>query len=205
MKDKQMTKITKNSSNEEERKLYNPEEFKGKDVQPAPDNDEHLDEHGRVIHQDKIQMQLQHKDLIFIHQATRDLMQKGLVPEPEIGPCMTLLDILAESEPHVHKHGVLILPVNYFVGMWHVLNSCRKFSIYSQQWKKKDKKLDHITTVVASYIDKYHTVKEHEAKEDAVEKAPAPREIFKSLGNSQKGKIKYIGEGNGQRKTNKNS
>jgi hypothetical protein len=131
-----------------------------------------LDETGRLVHDDSINFRCSHKDIIFIHETIGLVLEKGLVPEPEIGPIMVLLDMLANAEPDTHKHGCFILPVNYFIGMWHGLNTARKFGLYSQQFKQKEKHLDHLTTQVARSIDAYHTIKSHVAEEEKLELTP---------------------------------
>jgi hypothetical protein len=174
--DKQLENINKKEKSKPSLALA-PED--SKEIQPiTKQEDENLDQHGRPIWEDKIVFKLQHKDLIFMHQTIRLVMEKGLVPPEEVGPCMTLLEELAVQESEVHKKSGLILPINYFVGMWHALNTARMFSLYSQQFKKKDKHLENIVMRIAKRLDEYHTVKSHEANESKMDKSP---QYFKEL------------------------
>lgn len=152
-----------------------------KDIVVFGEKADHLDEHGRIIHEDKINFKVIHKDLIFMHETLRMVADKDLVPPDEVGPFVTLLEMMAEQEADVHRYECLLLPVNYFLGLWHGLNTARKFSLYLPQWVKKDKHLDWITTNVAKYLDKYHMVKSHEANEEKIKEKP----YFAKIGNKE--------------------
>ena len=141
-------------------------------IQAESKEDDNLDEHGRLKYEDHINFPLKQRDLIFMHETVRMVMDKGLVPMDEEGPVVTLLEMMASAEPDVYNHECMLLPVNYFVGLWHCLNTARKFSLYTQQWKKKDKWLDRITIKVAEKIDEYHLVKSHEFNEEKLDKSP---------------------------------
>lgn len=135
------------------------------------ENTDHLDKHGRIISEEYINFKMTHEDLLFVDETIKKIIDLDLVPVTEAGPVVTLLEMLAEREKSVYHDGHILLPVNYFTGMWHCLQTGRKFSIYSQQWKKKDKYLDRITMEIAKSIDAYHAVKSHvknEAKADKV-------------------------------------
>lgn len=156
-------------------------------------NQVETDQHGLKIHEDMINFKCNQGDLKFIHKTICMVLERGLVPEPEIPPVFTLLEMLGEREEKVFETGHLFLPVNYFVGMWHALNTARKFGLYAiVKTKGKSKAkiarrnvessyncryLDKITMKVAESIDKYHKVKQHERQEDKL-KSLAPKNYY---------------------------
>lgn len=116
-----------------------------------------VDETGRMVFEDGIDYRISHADLMFIWNTIKDLLDANLIPPMESEPTIKLMGMIAERESEVYRNGFMFLPINYFVGMWHALNTGRKFDIYSKALKKANK-LDQITMKVAEKIDEYHRI-----------------------------------------------
>lgn len=144
----------------EVKEVYSPKEVVAQESKDT-------DIHGREIFEESVVQRISHPDFIFMHETLREVIDKDLVPPDDIGPMMTLLEMLADQEKDVYDTGAFILPINYCVGLWHCLNTGRKFHIY-EKFKKKDKTLDIITNRIAKSLDAYHKAKIHEEKEGMV-------------------------------------
>lgn len=117
-----------------------------------------LDENGLIIHEEGIEFKCSHNDLLFIHTVCKDMLEANLVPPMEVDKVITLMEMLAEQEKKAWDYGCFFLPINYFIGMWHCLNTGRSFDIYSKN-KTKANTLDQITYRAAEQIDLYHAIK----------------------------------------------
>ena len=77
-----------------------------------------------------------------------------------------LMEIYAKAHrPDSKSDFMMTLPVNYFVGTWHILNTCRKFHLFSED-KALDTAIDGLTMFFAKKIDLYHAVKRAEKAEE---------------------------------------
>lgn len=155
-----------------------------KEIQNSVDIDkenENLDQHGRMKHEDIIVLRLNHKELLFIHQAIRDVLETNppIVPPDEVGPTISLLEMLSAQEKEIYNHSQLVLPVNYCVGLWHCLNTGRKFHIYKKR-KGKDNHLDKTVRNIAESLDAYHKVKSHEKNEERINIDPDGIQYFET-------------------------
>ena len=128
-----------------------------------------LDETGNPIFKDSVQMGVKRNQLLFIYNAIKDLLDANLkangmlIPPPEIDRVMKLMDLIASQDKDTTKEIKLTLPINYMVGLWHSLQSGRRFGIYMKDADKmKDTYLDDMTMKVAETIDTYHKLKNKE-------------------------------------------
>ena len=96
------------------------------------------------------------------------LLQEGLVPQQEEAGIFGLMDRIAKLEkpnrPTLTFEAEL--PINYFVGMVHVLNMARQYELLGA---KAQPSLDVLATDLALRVDAYRSIKNKEA---VMEKAP---------------------------------
>jgi len=122
-----------------------------------------LDKNGKPIFKDSIQMMTNAPEMSAINMCCQELLSQGLVPEPEIEAVFDyMLKVATLHDKNGHKRKFLVtIPINYFVGMWHVVNSCRKFDLFNKD-KKLSKAIDGLAEKLARKIDIYHEVKRRE-------------------------------------------
>jgi hypothetical protein len=123
-----------------------------------------------------------------------NLMGKGIVPPHEINKAFELMKLLAEQDKDTRKEFKIKLPINYMMGLWHCLNSARKFWIYKED-ADKDRYLTDVTLKVATILDIYHKRKENEGFMSSVRpSAPSSSSLFeiadKSKTNEKQSDIK---------------
>lgn len=130
-----------------------------------------LDEIGRPVHKDHIEWETDTAELKAILECCSKLLDNDLVPHTEIDGVFELMEKISrlEQDKRVYKAQ---LPVNYFVGAWHVVNSCRKFDLYSED-KYVSKAIDGLAGKLARFIDMYHVAKRTEGTMEA-----SPSEIL---------------------------
>lgn len=121
-----------------------------------------LDEAGKPIFKDSIEWDTNSAQIHAIWSCIKILLDQKLVPPNEIDAAFDLMATYARLDrPASTKDYTVQLPVNYFVGTWHILNTCRKFSLFSKD-KGMSKAIDGLTLWFAEKIDQYHYVKNHE-------------------------------------------
>lgn len=145
-------------------------------IRREEEGEEHLDQHGRIIHNDTVVFSTDWGELVFIHKTIRELLTENLnnknklLPVDEVDPIITLMEMLADQEKRVKEKKILILPVNYFLGLWHTLRFCKSIGLYSA--KKYRTRLDRVAMKVAEYLDNYHAVKSHEENREKMDVSP---------------------------------
>lgn len=130
-------------------------------IKTDENNEIELDESNKPVFVDQIKMETttdEHRNLWL---CIRLVLEEGLVPEPEIDACISLMEKLAIQEKDSRKPYFITLPINYFVGLWHCVNTCRKFDLFKDD-KKVDKIVDGLALKLAGYLDYHHSVKSFE-------------------------------------------
>ena len=117
-----------------------------------------LDDNQKPIFKEVIEMRLNGAEIKLWYNCGKDLLTEGAVPDPEVDSVMHLLDVLAENHRNSRARYTVQLPVNYVVGGWHVINSCRKFGIYSKL-KDLDRRVDTLAVKIAGYVDAFQKLK----------------------------------------------
>lgn len=119
------------------------------------------DDIGRPVFKDKIKMETNTAEHRALWTCVRAVLEEGLVPEPEIDAVFELMEDLANQEKDSRKPYNIILPINYFVGMWHCVNTCRKFDLFNED-TEMNVAVDGLALKLAGYLDHYHSVKSFE-------------------------------------------
>lgn len=136
-----------------------------------------LDDNQKPIFKEVLELRLTGHEVKLGYDCGKHLLEQGLVPEPEIDSVMHLLDILANNHRPTRQKYTVQLPVNYVVGFWHTVNSCRKFDLYAKQ-KDLSRRVDALAIRLASYMDAHHKLKN---REETFSKSPQE--------NSENGKV----------------
>ena len=145
-----------------------------------------LDDNGRMKFKDVIRWSVTHAELMFLWTNCKMILEEGLVPPDDREMVFDLMMKLAEQEKVTTRPYDIELPINFFTGLWHVNNSCRKFDLY---YKEKDtsKRLDEVTMKLAKLLDSYHAEK---GKEGFMKRAGEDASISnKLLGKDKPAKI----------------
>jgi len=125
-----------------------------------------LDSAGKPVFKDTIEWETDSAQIMALWTCTKALLEERVVPPNEIDAAFDLLTIYAKAHrPTTSKPFKFSLPVNYFVGTWHILNSCRMFHIFKDD-KRMDEAVDGLTLWFAQRIDMYHEVKRKETMEE---------------------------------------
>lgn len=125
------------------------------------------DSAGKPIFKDKIEWMTDAAQITAIWTATKAALEAGIVPPNEEDACFDLLELYAKEHINSSKPFKIIVPINYFVGTWHVLNSCRMFDLFNDD-KALSSAIDDLTLWFANRIDMYHEVKRKEGLIDKV-------------------------------------
>ena len=166
MKKRRDKKYNPWKSNPLDKKLKSAIEYDYKDAIVTNDKGEiKLDEAGKPIFKDIIEWTSNLGEINAIWHSVMRLLEQRLVPPNEEQAAFDLLSAVAKMQRDTKKDYKVSLPINYFVGMWHCLNSSRKFGLWADD-KGMDDALTDLTLRVASQIDRYHKIKQNEALED---------------------------------------
>lgn len=148
---------------------------KGSDLETAIERNEKgeilLDSAGKPIFKDCIEWDTDSAEIMAIWTAIRACIEEKIVPPNELDACFDLMEVYAREhrEGSTKKYKITI-PINYFVGTWHILNSVRKFHLLADD-KSFDEAIDRLTLWFAKRIDMYHEVKRREKIEEKVKPA----------------------------------
>lgn len=125
-------------------------------------------EDGFKIFKDTVEIPVMRAELLFIWQVCADLLEgaanlhgKSPVPPHEAEKMFELMEMLSNQDKDTRKEFKLKLPINYCVGLWHGVNSARKFHIYKED-TDKDRYLTDVTLKVATIIDHFHKRKDNQ-------------------------------------------
>lgn len=127
-----------------------------------------LDDNGKPIFKDIIELRLNGSEVKLAWECGKHLLEAGGVPEPEIDSVLHFMEVMANNHRSSRAKYTVQLPVNYVVGGWHIINSCRKFDLFSKQ-KDLSRRVDALSYRFASYRDAYVKVKK---KEEALNTPP---------------------------------
>lgn len=136
------------------------------------------DDTGRPVFKDRIEMETNTAEHRALWTCIKAVLENGVVPEPELDAVFILMENLASQERDSRKPYKITLDINYFVGLWHCVNTSRKFDLFNED-KKMSEAVDGLALKLAGYLDAYHKVKNFEK---TVEEA-SPKDIL-SLPNS---------------------
>lgn len=120
-----------------------------------------LDDTGRPVFNDQIQMETNTSEHRALWTCIKAVVEEGLAPEPELDAIFKLMEDLAMQEKDSRKPYNITLDVNYFVGLWHCVNTCRKFDLFNED-KGMNVAVDGLALKLAGYLDTYHSVKNFE-------------------------------------------
>ncbi len=127
-----------------------------------------LDEAGKPIFKDAIEWETDNAQLNAIWTCIKALLEEKLVPPFEIEASFDLMTMIARLQREGNNQKFkAVVPINYFVGAWHILNSCRKFDIFSED-KPLSEAIDGLTMDFAKRIDMYHEIKRRESIKEEV-------------------------------------
>lgn len=121
-----------------------------------------LDDNQMPIFKDSMEWRTNNPQLRAIWESGNALLEEGLVPPPEIDAVIGMMGMIASKEKPGHTGDFNAeMPINYFVGMTHILNMCRQFDLYKDD-KAMDKAIDVLVLDFARRIDAYHSIKRKE-------------------------------------------
>jgi len=129
------------------------------------------DDIGRPVFKDQIQWDTDTAELSAILECCNKVLENRVVPHEEVDGVFELMEKVSRLESPKRQY-TATLPVNYFVGMWHVVNTCRKFDLFSDD-KYVSKAIDGLAVKLARLIDLYHVAKRTEGTFEA-----SPSEIL---------------------------
>jgi len=124
-----------------------------------------LDDAGKPVFRDVIEWETTGGQIMAIWTCIKELLDQRLVPPNEQDAAFDLLTLMATLHRNSTKTYKASLPINYFVGTWHVLNTCRKFDLFKED-KPLSASIDELTLWFAERIDIYHVVKKGEKVEE---------------------------------------
>ena len=113
---------------------------------------------GTPIFADEILMETDLGEMAGMIEVIQQILLQNLVPMNEVQNAMQLMDMLAEQQNLTDPKFHIKLRVNYAVGLWHCLNTSRKFHIFKKD-KAMDKRVDELTNKVATFLDMYRAKK----------------------------------------------
>lgn len=141
-----------------------------------------LDSIGRPVFKDSITWETNTPELYATWNCIKALLDEQLVPYTEVDGCIELMEKLSSLEDtKAFGNYDVTLPVNYFTGMWHCVNSTRKFHLFKND-KPLDKSIDGLAMKYARLLDMYHSVKKDERMKDIMEASP---EVVATLQHSK--------------------
>jgi hypothetical protein len=91
----------------------------------------------------------------------------NVVPPNEAEACIEIMAEIAKLDRKTKKPYKVSLPINLYVGTYHVMNACRMFHVFHED-QAMDKAIDGLTMDFAKRIDLYHEVKRRETVEEKV-------------------------------------
>lgn len=139
-----------------------------------------LDPAGKPIFKDCIEWDTDSAQIMAIWTSIRVCLEEKIVPPNEIDACFDLMELYSrEHRAGSTKSYKITVPINYFVGTWHILNSARMFGLFKED-KPLDVAVDELTLWFARKIDTYHEVKRREDVEDKA----APSDFTASQGSN---------------------
>lgn len=151
-----------------------------------------LDSAGKPIFKDHIEWETDGAQIMAIWTCIKAVLEEKIVPPNEVDACFDLMGIIAKLHRNGSKVYKVQLPINYFVGTWHILNTCRKFLLFNDD-KPMMKAVDGLTMMFARKIDAYHEIKDRERKEDEIMKtSPLPRKIDSTKNSSPGDAVKLL-------------
>lgn len=125
-----------------------------------------LDEARKPIFDAGIEWYTNNSQLILIWTCAIECLNERLVPFDDIGAVMELIEKIAHfQQPNNSKPYRVKLPINYFVGTWHVLNTSIKTGIMRGE-KKTEQLLEETTMFFAKQIDMFQSIKKQEMMSD---------------------------------------
>lgn len=160
-------------------------DIKPEDLKPVGSNVA-VDKNNMPIYEDQVTLAVSLKEVKFMFDSCcllfHEEVKSPLVPHDSVDACFDVITYLAELHEDARAKGMdigfdIVLPVNYFKGLWHMLNTARMYKLWERD--KSDKKaesLDRITKKVASRLDAYVAIKTKENLEDGKEvKTESPK------------------------------
>lgn len=143
----------------------------GSDLDSAVEKNEDgsikIDEAGKPVFKDVIEWESDSGQIMAIWTSIKTCLEEKVVPPNEIDACHDLMLVYANLHRNSSKPFMVSMPINYFVGTWHILNSCRMFHFFEKD-KGMDSAIDGLTMWFAERIDMYHEVKRREKVEDDI-------------------------------------
>jgi len=140
-----------------------------------------LDEAGKPIFKDTIKWDTDSAQIMAIWTCHKVVLENRLVPPNDQDAAFDSMSLYAKVIRETTKKYEIEVPINYFVGTWHILNTCRKFSLFKDD-KKMAIAIDGLTMWFAKQIDIYQEVKRRERVQDEV----SPNEILSAPKNINK-------------------
>jgi hypothetical protein len=127
-----------------------------------------LDENNLPQFHDSMEWPTHNAQILAIWTCCKALLEQGLVPHTEAEGVFGLMERVAKLQRKGRDtlNFDAELPINYFVGMVHVINMAREFQLLGA---KAQTSLDMLATDLALRVDSYRSIK---AKEATMEKAP---------------------------------
>lgn len=126
-----------------------------------------LDEAGKPVFKDSIQWETDGPQIMAIWIVHKAVIEERLVPPNDLDAAFDSMTLYAREYRNTNKPYTITIPINYFVGTWHILNTSRKFHLFKHD-KALSNAIDGLTMWFAKRIDMYHEVKRREKVQDEV-------------------------------------
>jgi len=123
---------------------------------------------GRPLFEHSIVMPTDSPEVMAMWTTCKAILEERLVPQPEEDAVFKVMEMLAEQIKTDRAFSIKF-PVNYFTGLWHCLNTARKFDIFNND-KKLSKSISNTTFKVAQLLDTYHVIKDKETGMDDIKR-----------------------------------
>lgn len=151
-----------------------------------------LDEAGKPIFKDSIQWETDGPQIMAIWTCHKAALEQRIVPPNDIDAVFDSMTLYAKEHRDTNKPYTITVPINYFVGTWHILNTCCKFHLFKDD-PSLNTAINGLTMWFAERIDMYHEVKRREKVQDEVSpndvlKLPKVKS-FKQLQEEEKSKV----------------
>ena len=155
--------------------------FDKKDFEITKQGEIKLDEAGKPIFKERIEWFTDGPQIMALWTACKTALEGSIVFHDDLDATFKIMETLAKKHKDTNKKYRMSLPINYFVGLRHILNQCRAASLFDSD-KKLENAMYELELWFSERIDAYHGIKEREAVEENL----SPNDIVSSPSKSVK-------------------
>ena len=133
-----------------------------------------LDESGKPVFKDTMQWETDGPQVMAIWTCFKAALEHRAYPAEEIQAGFDTMMMYAKEHRNTNKPYTITVPINYFVGTFHVLNFCHAHAIF-----KDDKKLEKAVYGLAVWFEERIKMYQEVKKRERVQDEASPDKILK--------------------------